>query len=115
MLHFPRAFCKLGISSLMSLLYVILSAAIPTISYAQNSPNHHDHSSMSMPMDDATDPAAQAKLFADKKRANLTITLPAFSLSSPVFSSSPASASKTAGRQSSTPGRSASFFPEFLF
>jgi hypothetical protein len=30
---------------------------------------HHDHDGMSMPMDDATDPAAQAKLLRDKKES----------------------------------------------
>ena len=69
MLHFPRAFSKFPIPFFLPLFYIIFSAAVPAISYAQGSPHHHDHASMSMPMNDATDPAAQAKLLADKKES----------------------------------------------
>ena len=48
-------------------LYPVLLGFAPVVS-SQNSEHHHDHSSMSMPMDDA-DPAAQAKLLADKKES----------------------------------------------
>src|SRR4029077_4951984 len=69
MLHMSRAFSQFCAPFLLSLLCVIFFIAVPAFSFAQGSPHHHDHSSMSMPIDDGTDPAAQAKLLADKKES----------------------------------------------
>jgi copper resistance protein D len=70
MLHISRAFSGFRFCFLWSLLYLMFSAAMPSISCAQGSPHHHhDHPSMSMPMEDATDPRTQAKLLADKKES----------------------------------------------
>ncbi|HWY43340.1 MAG TPA: hypothetical protein VNX66_07585 [Candidatus Sulfotelmatobacter sp.] len=55
--------------SLFLLLSMIFFGLPSTISFAQNPPAHHDHAGMSMPMDDNPDPAAQAKLLADKKES----------------------------------------------
>ncbi|HWZ99780.1 MAG TPA: hypothetical protein VN025_18630 [Candidatus Dormibacteraeota bacterium] len=53
-----------------SLLLAIFSLLTSANVLAQESPaHHHDHAGMSMPMDDAPDPAAQAKLLHDKKES----------------------------------------------
>src|ERR1051325_5757857 len=62
-------FSGFRISVLFFLSLAVVLGFSPAISFAQNSAHHHDHSSMSMPMDEATDPAAQAKFLADKKES----------------------------------------------
>ena len=65
------SFSKFRIAFLLSSIVAFLSTLAPINSFAQAPPaHHHDHSSMSMPMDDTPpDPAKQAKLLADKKES----------------------------------------------
>src|SRR5262249_25050914 len=50
-------------------VFALAIGLVPVLSSAQNSGHHHDHSSMSMPMEDHPDPAIEAKLRADRKES----------------------------------------------
>ncbi|HJZ66493.1 MAG TPA: hypothetical protein VKD70_19360 [Candidatus Acidoferrum sp.] len=60
---------RIRFAILSAFVFSFVIGLMPFLSSAQNSSHHHDHSSMSMPMDDHPDPAMQAKLLADKKES----------------------------------------------
>lgn len=76
----------------------------PTAS-SQEHPMDHEHGGMSMVMDEPMNPAAQAKLLADKRKASLIITLPVFSFFWPESSSFSRSSSRIDGLACAMPGR----------